>query len=383
MAKIRRISLLALIACLVVALAAPATAQSTSTSRRKRDQARAKRAELAKKINALKASDEDLERAVRHLDDQVRAQQARAAAARQAVQAAEAQRQAAEARLQQTQADMAKTRSGLVARAIQAYVQPQKVAASEQLVLTGMTDLADLSRRAALLNQIAGRDREALDRMHGLKVDLAQEQEYARRARVLAEQRRKLEERSLAQLREATAAKRKLQAALDVRIKEFQEEADGMAKEEAALTSLIRSREQVTRVSRGVEDVVSGRISGSGLMWPVGGPVTSGYGMRWGRMHQGIDISAGTGTPIRAAKAGTVIMSGWFGGYGNAVIIDHGGSFSTLYGHMSRIAAGDGAQLSRGQVIGYVGSTGHSTGPHLHFEVRVGGSAVNPRSYLP
>ena len=100
-------------------------------------------------------------------------------------------------------------------------------------------------------------------------------------------------------------------------------------------------------------------------------------------MHQGIDIAAPTGTPIVAAKAGDVIFAGGMGGYGNCVIIDHGGGFSTLYGHQSRIAAGDGQSVERGQVIGYVGSTGHSTGPHLHFETRVNGSAQNPRRYLP
>ena len=100
-------------------------------------------------------------------------------------------------------------------------------------------------------------------------------------------------------------------------------------------------------------------------------------------MHAGIDIGAGSGTPIYAAKAGTVIHSGGMGGYGNAVIIDHGGGFTTLYAHQSRLGSREGQQVSQGQVIGYVGSTGNSTGPHLHFETRVNGAAQNPRRYLP
>ena len=122
--------------------------------------------------------------------------------------------------------------------------------------------------------------------------------------------------------------------------------------------------------------------SSSGLIWPVNGPVVSPFGWRWGRMHEGIDIGVGYGTPIHAAASGTVVYSGWMSGYGNFVIIDHGGGMATAYGHQSSIAAGNGQSVSQGQVIGYVGCTGHCFGPHLHFEVRINGSAVDPLGYL-
>jgi murein DD-endopeptidase MepM/ murein hydrolase activator NlpD len=121
--------------------------------------------------------------------------------------------------------------------------------------------------------------------------------------------------------------------------------------------------------------------SSSGLIWPVNGPVVSGFGLRWGRMHTGIDIGVGYGTPIHAAASGTVIFAGWMGGYGNFVIVDHGGGLSTAYAHQSSIAVGGGA-VSQGQVLGYVGCTGHCFGPHLHFEVRINGSPVDPLGYL-
>lgn len=123
-------------------------------------------------------------------------------------------------------------------------------------------------------------------------------------------------------------------------------------------------------------------------MWPVRGSISSGFGWRvhpiygYGRMHSGLDISAGYGTPIRATGAGRVIQSGYYGGYGNCVIIDHGNGLSTLYGHCSELAVGQGAFVKKGQTIGYVGSTGASTGPHLHYEVAVNGSQVDPSGYL-
>ena len=110
--------------------------------------------------------------------------------------------------------------------------------------------------------------------------------------------------------------------------------------------------------------------SSAGLIWPVSGPVTSPFGWRWGRMHEGIDIGVATGTPIHAAAAGTVIYCGWEEGYGNFVVLDHGGNLATAYGHQSSIAVTCGQHVAQGDVIGYVGCTGHCTGPHLHFEVR-------------
>jgi murein DD-endopeptidase MepM/ murein hydrolase activator NlpD len=122
--------------------------------------------------------------------------------------------------------------------------------------------------------------------------------------------------------------------------------------------------------------------SSAGLIWPVNGPVTSPFGWRWGRMHQGIDIGVGYGTPIRAAASGTIIYCGWESGYGNLVVIDHGGNLATAYGHQSSIAVACGQQVNQGDVIGYVGCTGHCTGPHLHFEVRINGAPVDPLGYL-
>jgi murein DD-endopeptidase MepM/ murein hydrolase activator NlpD len=122
--------------------------------------------------------------------------------------------------------------------------------------------------------------------------------------------------------------------------------------------------------------------SAAGLVWPVSGTVVSPFGYRWGRLHAGIDIAVGYGTPIHAAAAGTVVLAGWVSGYGNYTCIDHGGGLATCYAHQSSYAVSQGASVSQGQVIGYVGCTGHCFGPHLHFEVRINGNPVDPLGYL-
>jgi len=136
----------------------------------------------------------------------------------------------------------------------------------------------------------------------------------------------------------------------------------------------------------GVPNLPAGPVQGgsAGFIWPVNGPVVSGFGMRWGRMHNGVDIAVPAGTPIRAAKGGNVVLAqseAESGGYGNFTCIDHGGGLSTCYAHQSsqRVTSGS---VSQGDIIGYVGCTGHCFGDHLHFEVRVNGSAVDPMGYL-
>src|ERR687893_967813 len=128
------------------------------------------------------------------------------------------------------------------------------------------------------------------------------------------------------------------------------------------------------------------RRGNGSMIWPVNGPITGSFGeARPGHMHAGIDIAAGEGTPIRAADAGRVVLmqgTGASGGYGNFTCVQHTASMSSCYAHQSRFGTSQGARVSQGQVIGYVGNTGHSFGAHLHFEVRVNGAPTNPMSYL-
>jgi murein DD-endopeptidase MepM/ murein hydrolase activator NlpD len=156
----------------------------------------------------------------------------------------------------------------------------------------------------------------------------------------------------------------------------YLEEVQALAAQSEELAAAIRNAQA------GAGSSGTGAPSAAGFIWPVNGPVTSGYGMRWGRLHEGIDIAAATGTPIWAGAAGTVIYAGWLGGYGNLVVVDHGNGLATAYAHASAILVSVGQSVAQGETISLVGSTGNSSGPHLHFEVRVNGVAVDPLLYL-
>lgn len=178
--------------------------------------------------------------------------------------------------------------------------------------------------------------------------------------------------------------KEKANQALEARRRDYEkkiEELEQISKEiEKHIQKLVAER-----AARGI--VVKG---GTGkFIWPLQGRITSRYGNRRSpfsrrmQFHTGLDIANSYGTPIKAADGGEVIFSGWWGGYGKAVIIDHGKGFSTVYAHMSRIYVQKDQQVDKGQVIGLVGSTGYSTGPHLHFEVRRNGATQDPEKWLP
>jgi murein DD-endopeptidase MepM/ murein hydrolase activator NlpD len=180
--------------------------------------------------------------------------------------------------------------------------------------------------------------------------------------------------------RDTLAAARRLKRSALTSTRETREEYLGEVQALAAQSEELAAA--IRNAQAGAGSTGTGAPSAAGFIWPVNGPVTSGYAMRWGRLHQGIDIAAGSGTPIWAAASGTVIYAGWLGGYGNLVVLDHGNGLATAYAHASANLVSVGQSVAQGETISLVGSTGHSTGPHLHFEVRVNGVAVDPLLYL-
>jgi murein DD-endopeptidase MepM/ murein hydrolase activator NlpD len=342
---------------LAVALVIPTTAGAATS--------RSRRAALARKLDALRASDRELVTAVNALNAQVNTQINRVTAAKKAATAADAGLAEATAKLQATEDQITQLRTSVVSHAVDAYMRPQ----GHQPTINSR-DIAEASRQRAMWNQIASRQGDVLDQLHAARQDLAIHEAVASRARERAAQRKRETTAQLDGLASDLRDKQRLSVALEARIRDAEAEDNATAANDASIGALLR----------GAGD--PGVVSKSGLIWPIRGQVTSGFGRRWGRLHAGIDIAAPRGTPIRAARAGRVVFSGWMGGYGNAIIINHGGGMATLYGHQSRRAAKVGDVVKQGQIIGYVGSTGHSTGNHLHFETRINGTPQNPRRYL-
>jgi murein DD-endopeptidase MepM/ murein hydrolase activator NlpD len=375
-----RISARALVILLVLAVATPAFADPTPEE--KRAAAEAKKAQAAAQLDTLKANDAELEAAVKALDAGVAIQAANTDAAQQALKAAERSLSGAQARLAATEAKMSDLRVKVSEAAVRAYVHP---GGDTLLEIVRSKDLGEASRRQALLAHVVSSDRDIVDQMRAVRQDEQMERENLAEAASVAADRKKAAAEKLAGLEKTRNDQVKLKNALDVRIAQVTSEVAALSREEATLSALIRARQlpPESTDSPAPANAPAAKVGGSGVAWPTNGSVTSGFGYRWGALHAGIDIANGVGTPIRAAKAGTIILAGWNGGYGNCIVIDHGGGFSTLYGHMSRLRASDGQRVSQGDLLGDMGSTGNSTGSHLHFETRVNGSPQDPTRYLP
>jgi murein DD-endopeptidase MepM/ murein hydrolase activator NlpD len=259
-------------------------------------------------------------------------------------------------------------------------------------VLLEAQSLSDILEQLDYVSSVAAQDRGIVKHVEGARDHMrelrartgktkARVAAVTRVVRIRTEQHRAIRTQLISQQQGLSAARGQKRGALaDARedAKEHAAHAAALQAQSAALASQIRSSQATVTYSGSTSDSTP---SASGLIWPVGGSIVSAFGWRWGRMHEGIDIGAGYGAPIVASASGVVIYAGWMGGYGNLIIIDHGGGLATAYAHQSSFAVGGGA-VAQGQTIGYVGCTGHCYGPHLHFEVRVNGSAVDPLGYL-
>jgi septal ring factor EnvC (AmiA/AmiB activator) len=307
----------------------------------------------------------------------------------------------AEARLAEVEDEAAAVRARLEARAASMFKQG---AVRDFDVLLSSEGAEEALARSTYLRALTLGDVSASEALGAVEVAVDAERERLRIEEerlddMLAEQQELLAE--VERLRNSRAL-----AAADARarVEQLDAEKDDLVAESGRIEDLINQRQEEARAaareaerqrarqaeaartapapSGGGGSANVSAPSSSGFAWPLCAPVTSEYGPRWGRMHQGLDQGAGTGTPIGASKAGTVIFAGWQGGYGNLTLIDHHDGVVTAYAHQSSMSVSAGQSVSQGATIGHVGNTGNSTGPHLHFETRVNGSAVNPRQYL-
>lgn len=258
--------------------------------------------------------------------------------------------------------------------------------------LLGAEDLGSLVSRFEFVHRVFRKDEERIVSLEEQKARVQQERRQVE----------ELRDRAAEQV-EVVRAERNRVAALERRVgaraaalqEQLREQYDELDDVQARKEQYLRQQEELEAESRRVAALLRGRTEGEatvgrgGMIWPSSGPLTSGYGWRthpiFGtkRFHAGIDIGAPTGAPVSAAAAGTVVHAGSKGGYGNTVIIDHGGGVATLYGHLSSVSTSSGASVGRGQTVGGVGCSGYCTGPHLHFEVRVNGEPQNPLQWLP
>lgn len=281
--------------------------------------------------------------------------------------------------LQKTEADLKVKNKKLQQRVRDIYINGQ---ISYVDVLFGAKDFADLMTRMDVLKRIIKHDYDLIMKVREEKATV---------------------ENTRAQLEKDKAEAEVLVA--DAQAKRAKVE-DKESEQQVLLDQAIHDRdtsermyEEIMAASQEVANMIrrshmssagySGAPAGAGgMIWPISGPITSEFGWRThpifgtARFHSGLDIGGDYGMPIYAAASGTVIYAGWISGYGNAVIIDHGGGVTTLYGHNDSLNVSEGENVAQGQVIAMCGSTGNSTGPHCHFEVRENGEPVSPYGYL-
>ncbi|HZI90304.1 MAG TPA: peptidoglycan DD-metalloendopeptidase family protein [Thermoleophilaceae bacterium] len=288
--------------------------------------------------------------------------------------------------LAKARAKLKASRAALADRLVELYKADQPDALTVVLEADGF---ADLLERTEFLERISERDGEIVTEVRILKARaekaerLLDELEHvkATAAGTILERRddiaaaRDRLASAQGELRTARDGRRTALAQVRNSRQSAQEDLAALEREQARVTAQLRN------TSGGAPAGPVRRGSGQ-LIWPINGTLSSPFGQRWGRLHAGLDISAPEGTPIRAADSGRVVLAAYTGGYGNYTCIQHAGSMSTCYAHQSRLGTSAGASVSQGQVMGYVGNTGNSFGAHLHFEVRLNGSPVDPLGYL-
>jgi len=354
------------------------------------EEASAEESGVLAQLDATAARRRQLDARLRELDAEIATTQAELDAASAQLTSVEADLRRASAKLADTEDGYVRARRELVDRAVDAYIRQPAARAVSVILREG--ELRDLAATQKFLQSSVAAQKHAVQQYRSLRsrlegeqvgLTLAREQFSAQRAVVNGHRDELVGARAeqadvRRQVASEEAEEKRLLAEVRRRVKEFEARIATLKRESDAITALLRARQtgKPTPPGAGV------------LARPVNAPITSAFGPRRHpilgtvRMHTGVDFGAVSGTPIAAASPGSVLWAGERSGYGNTVIVDHGGTLATLYAHQSRIAVKEGQPVNRGQTLGYVGSTGYSTGPHLHFEVRVNGNPVDPLRYL-
>jgi murein DD-endopeptidase MepM/ murein hydrolase activator NlpD len=393
------------------------------------DTASAEEERLLGLIGASTARKQALDAKVAGFDTQIAGVQRQLDGAQSKLAALEAQQRVVEARLAESRHNLALAKEELGRQAIAAYTGRSE-AASYASMLLGASSIGDLASKRSYMRAVVGSQSETIATTEHLRDEVGDLGKQVTASKTEAQDQRDVvagQKTTLQVSRDAQADVRaqvqgeidqtdKLRAEVVARKDEFESQLENLEQESASIADTLRQRAAAQAAAEAAARTtttlgaapVSPSAGGGGatgtaapkpaaaptkapgrLLIPVpGAPITSPYGYRihpiygTARLHTGIDYGADEGTPIRAAADGVVVSAGWYGGYGNATIIDHGGGIATLYGHQSSMSVSAGQKITQGQIIGRVGCTGDCTGPHVHFEVRLNGDPVDPNGYI-
>jgi len=361
-------------------IAGRAAGQDLTSLSQRLDELAAEKARVQRKLRGVKQRQRQVTRQLVALDSRLEEAEARLHRVNRNVDQTRSDLEEAKAEVEDAEARLSEQKDSVSERLLSIY---QRTEARPLEVLLQSSSFTDFANRLYLLNEIVAHDAEILD-------EFSQAQAEADAFRLELEDRCRDLEALQGQI---AREKRRTSSTRQSTEREKQNLLRDRAAWERALAELEQDSREIENMLQRVQKTPEGKER-SAKPWtgkfrmPVKGRISSPYGYRIHpiykvrKLHTGIDIAAPSGTPIRCAGDGTVVHSARWGGYGNCIIVDHGGGLATLYGHCSRLAVTNGQRVTNGQVIGYVGSTGMSTGPHLHFEVRKDGRPVNPNPYL-
>jgi murein DD-endopeptidase MepM/ murein hydrolase activator NlpD len=347
------------------------------------DEQRAERDRVMANLNLARAADQEIANELRSITSDANQTIEKIEAARQRIEEAEAIREQSSEQLAESGERQIDIEESLRVRAVEGY--KSRSVGNTSLLFVQLPVSAAL-RQDQLLNEANDSTADLLEELRGLVEDRRLASLQAERAAQEAQLAEAQLQAELEAYQEQLSTQLVLKSEAERRIDDWAGELTAYAAEDAGIQNIIGERAE--QVDTAINNPTT--PSELGFQWPVEeARVTSEYGYRthpvYGtrRLHAGIDLGAPRGTPISASNDGTAIFVGPRGGYGRTVMIDHGGGITTLYAHMTDYNISEGATVNRGDIVGFVGSTGTATGNHLHFEVRVNGGAVNPRGYLP
>lgn len=339
------------------------------------------KAQLSREIRDTRArlgqaleNDADIRKILNEINGKLGAQQAKLDAARAEVSRIDQQISSTQQRLTALESRRTQRMGAINDRAAALYMMGpinsvEAAAAAESL--------DEFVARAAAVDFIASFDRRILEDLAAIRYETRIGRITLRESRAQAAERRAEVSSRVSEIAAWQAAKQEARDRIRSKIDKYRDMIRALEAEQERIQNIISGRGTYSG------SVYTGSAGSLGFAWPIRGTITSPYGPRWGGVHTGMDIDCRTGDRLGASRGGRVIAAEWGGGYGYMVIIDHGDGFSTLYAHQSRLLVSRGESVARGSVIGLCGSTGNSTGDHVHFEIRYNGKHRNPRPYLP